>query len=338
MPRAYRGKNWMFTLNNADTIGPGPEIGEGASDDEFMILLRAIPDIRYIVFQRERAETGTVHLQGYLQLQKKKTLQTVKSFIHPTVHLERRRGTHEQARAYCKKTETRMEGHVPQEWGEGTRQGERNDISSLVSRIRDDPSVRLRTLVEEGFDRQVFLYPKKISALRNLYVEPRSEFPRITWLYGPTGSGKSHYAREQAGPNAYWHDFYGDSGRPWWDGYACQDTVVFDEVNSGSFKLSYWLRLLDKYPFGVEVKGASVPFVARDIWITSNYAPSQLFPNMDDTQVAPFKRRFQEPTSKIYIVRPAFNDDGSRADSLLEPVEWGRGERFTFRRQHVNTD
>lgn len=63
------------------------------------------PHIKYLVLGRERGEQGRLHLQGFMQLSNAIRFRTVHSWggLWTTAHLEPRRGTVEEAAAYCKK-------------------------------------------------------------------------------------------------------------------------------------------------------------------------------------------------------------------------------------------
>jgi hypothetical protein len=99
----------------------------------------------------------------------------------------------------------------------------------------------------------------------------------IMYIFGATGTGKSHYVDKEAGPAAYWKD----GGSKWFHGYEGEENVVIDEYRSG-FPYGVFLQLLDKYPIKVEVKGGMPEFVAKKVWITSNLAPYELYPNVTD--------------------------------------------------------
>jgi len=62
-------------------------------------------DIRYLCYGIEICpETQRQHFQGYLELRKPLRIQGVKKILNDnTVHLEKRKGTRDQARDYCKK-------------------------------------------------------------------------------------------------------------------------------------------------------------------------------------------------------------------------------------------
>jgi hypothetical protein len=86
-------KNWCFTLNNY------------TEDEENVIHSMYITGtITYLVVGREVGESGTEHLQGYIQFKKRLTLSQVKQqFGINRIHLEISRGTPQQAAHYCKK-------------------------------------------------------------------------------------------------------------------------------------------------------------------------------------------------------------------------------------------
>lgn len=73
------------------------------------IILPSPPTIKYLVAQLERCpDTQRIHWQGYVELPKTMRIGAVKElFGDSTMHLEKRRGTREEARAYCMKEETR---------------------------------------------------------------------------------------------------------------------------------------------------------------------------------------------------------------------------------------
>ena len=81
-------RNWCFTLNNY------------TAEDEARL---ASLSCKYIVYGREVGESGTPHLQGYVEFNKGRKFEKVKSLLGDSVHLEMRRGTSKEASDYCKK-------------------------------------------------------------------------------------------------------------------------------------------------------------------------------------------------------------------------------------------
>lgn len=105
-------------------------------------------------------------------------------------------------------------------------------------------------------------------------------------FWGPTGTGKSRRAWEEATFDAY------PKGPTniWWCGYRGQENVVIDEFR-GQIGISHMLRWLDRYPVVVEVKGSSVVLQAKKIWITSNLHPKDWYPELDEETYKALLRR-----------------------------------------------
>lgn len=236
----------------------------------------------YCVWQLEEGEEGTRHLQGYVLFSNAVRFSTVKKYNN-TAHWEIRRGTHDQAKTYCTKSDTRVEG--PFEFGKEPRgQGSRTDLAAIKERVdRGDVEA---DLWEADFSSMV-KYTRGIREYIQLKCKPRTWKTTVDVLWGPTGCGKSHAAREEAGDGAYWKI---RGNNEWWDGYLGQPNVVIDEFY-GWLRWDSLLRLLDQYPLRLEIKGGSQQFVARRIWITSNAPPSEWYEYGPKMQYRTLERR-----------------------------------------------
>lgn len=123
-----QSKYWCFTLNNY-TDEQQESLRRKASDD----------NCTYLIFGRERGEQGTPHLQGYLELNTRKRLTTVKRWLGiRSIHLEKRRGTSQEASDYCEK-----EGDF-ETFGtiSVVTQGQRTDLDDAITSIREGASKR----------------------------------------------------------------------------------------------------------------------------------------------------------------------------------------------------
>lgn len=93
-------------------------------------------DFRYVVYQKEiTPTTNKIHYQGYIEFSKSIYWKTVKTVIgDDSAHIEKRKGTRDQARDYCMKLETRSEGTQPIELGDWKTggQGSRNDLRKMA--------------------------------------------------------------------------------------------------------------------------------------------------------------------------------------------------------------
>lgn len=200
------------------------------------------------------------------------------------------RGTAQQAIDYCNKEETRdtSASFGFCEWGvRPSGQGTRSDISALVTAIQNGK--RGRVLFEEH-PGEFIKYTRGVDKACALY-DPVRDFPtRVYWFYGPTGSGKSRAALDEGGPEAYWKnatDF-------WWDGYSDQECVIIDDYRKDFCKFSDLLRLFDRYPLRLNVKGSTVSFVAKKIYVTSPKDPEETWSGRTDEDLQQLMRRITE--------------------------------------------
>jgi len=115
MPRV-NSRRWVFTLNNPTT-------------EEIAHVSTSLSDqarIVYGVYGKEVGESGTPHLQGFFIAKYGVLLSTAKNIVGNRAHLQKARGTSEQAADYCKK-----EGDFCEYGTFPASQGERNDLNAL---------------------------------------------------------------------------------------------------------------------------------------------------------------------------------------------------------------
>lgn len=143
-------------------------------------------DFKYCVYQPEICpDTGTLHYQGYVELKRTNTLGQVKlMFNDNTMHLEPRRGTREDARAYCMKEDSRMPGTEPIEFGEwtGKGQGRRDDLNAAKQIILDTPTwpqVMLNPELTSVVARN-FRWAQEVHAARH-FTMPKPDIELLPW-------------------------------------------------------------------------------------------------------------------------------------------------------------
>jgi len=91
-------------------------------------------NVVYIIYQHEVSpSTQKRHVQGYCELRNAMSIAAIqkKIFQGVKVHIERRKGTSQQASDYCKKTESAVIG-TQFSRGEMSEQGFRTDLETLV--------------------------------------------------------------------------------------------------------------------------------------------------------------------------------------------------------------
>jgi len=253
-------KNFVFVLNNY-------------TEEEFAKL---VPNeqIRYLVYQREIGEEcGTPHLQGYLQTFNKKTFKGVQNATGVArLALKVRNGSHEEARAYCLKAETRAEGE-PYEQGDAvTGAGQRTDLESVKAMLDDGRSL---ADVADAYFGAFVRHSRGFREYQVLKRPKRDWITHTTVIWGPSGVGKTRRAMEEGGPDAYWISKpNAKGGALWLDGYDGQSIVIIDEFY-GWIARDLMQRMCDRYLLLLQCKGGSVSFLAKRIIITSNCAPTE---------------------------------------------------------------
>lgn len=89
--KIIRSRAWCFTLNNYDV-------------KDIDTLINSFDNSSKYIFQEEKGESGTPHLQGFIYYNNARTFESMKK-IHDKVHWERCRNI-EASEKYCQKSET----------------------------------------------------------------------------------------------------------------------------------------------------------------------------------------------------------------------------------------
>lgn len=267
-------RNYVFTFNNPSGLLELEDFGEAAT---------------YLIYSEEVGENGTYHLQGYVEFSKQITITWLSKKI-PGVHFETRRGSQKQAVEYCRKVDDPTYIAGPYEFGVPKNQGERCDLGEIKMAI--DNGASEVDIWDEWFSQSV-RYHRSFSAYRFIKAQqvPRTEFVGFSIFVGGTGLGKSHDARAE-NPDAFWlAKPTSRDGKLWWDGYKGEKTVIIDEFY-GWIQFDFLLRLCDKYPLTLEVKGATTTCHVQQVVITSNKHPNDWYKGVSD--LSPLRRRITE--------------------------------------------
>ncbi|QBF29185.1 satellite replication initiator protein [Sophora yellow stunt alphasatellite 3] len=160
--------------------------------------------VQYACWQHERINHD--HLQGVIQMKKRARLTTVKAIIGGNPHLERMRGTIEEAAEYCRKPQSRVSG--PWEFGEMLKKGShKRKIMELLDDSEnelEEPQKYRRAIAKsamdasrelasrEGFPHSLYSWQETVLGLLELDPDDRT----IIWVYGPNGNeGKSQFGK-----------------------------------------------------------------------------------------------------------------------------------------------
>ncbi|QUS52599.1 replication protein [Mute swan feces associated circular virus 6] len=254
--------NWCFTLNNYTS--------------EEVSALKSLK-CRYMCLGFE--EKSTKHIQGFVQFETRERLTKWKK-INKRIHAEIMRGSVEQAITYCKKDGTF------EERGEYVKQGKRNDILEAKKKCAE---VGMRALLEgeTTYNNQTLTVCEKFLK----YCEKRRHFkPEVVWIYGESGAGKTKYVEEKCAEVFAEDDIYWKDSTKWWDGYDRHPVTVMDDFRASNMKMNELLKLIDRYPHRLEVKGGFRQMLSKKIYITTIQHPKDVY-NLPEEPISQLLRR-----------------------------------------------
>ncbi|AEB60990.1 replication associated protein [Barbel circovirus] len=242
-------KRWCFTLNNPT-----------AEERRHIQQIITADSVDFAVIGNEIGDSGTPHLQGFLNMKTKRRLGTMKKWFNARAQYEAAKGTDLQNDEYCTKG-----GDTYLRIGEPGKERCRNDLQKAIDVVkRSSGSMRA---VAEACPATFIRYGRGLRDYANVmqYRKPRDFKTEVKVYVGDPGCSKSRKASELcAGTTVY----YKPRGM-WWDGYDGQENVIVDDFY-GWMPCDELLRVFDRYPCKVPVKGAYVEFVSTAIYVTSN--------------------------------------------------------------------
>lgn len=229
--------------------------------------------------QLELGAGGFLHWQVCVAFVRKVSLAGVSEVFGRGIHCELSRSS--ASRDYVWKESTRVAGTQfelgvcpiapasKRDWESIWLSAQSGDFLAIPAHVRIQSYRTLRAIASD--------FAKPIGMVRTSVV-----------YWGPTGTGKSRRAWEEAGMDAYPKD----PRTKWWSGYNGQKNVVIDEFRGG-IDICHLLRWLDRYPVSVEIKGSSTPLLCERFWFTSNVSPDQWYPLLDGPTVDALLRRLE---------------------------------------------
>jgi len=245
-------RNWCFT-----DFSPNDEID--------------VTKFKYIVWQFEKCPSSEkIHKQGYFQLKDPVRIGGAKALLPKGSHVERQLAKqNEQARDYCLKEESR---HAV-----GTEHGVFVSGQGVKMNLKLAAAMPLADVIEE-MPHIYVQYNKGLERLRDARVLPRTEPTILTIIYGDkttgVGLGKSRWVHERE-PDLCWVPVNDDGRLQWFDGYWGQEAAIADDYWFDMKGRTLLLRLADRYPLLVPIKGGFVNWRPKRFYITTNRHPKE---------------------------------------------------------------
>ncbi len=258
---SIRNRNWFITINNYTQV-----------EKEHALAFTA----QYVLVADEVGEKEeTPHLHLYIEFKNARSFSKMKKDF-PRGNIQIAKGTAQDNEDYLAKQ------NLIRKEGDPKQQGKRNDISDVIDSI-ETGELRMRDIVRSATSVQSI----RIAEIRMKYFEPKRNWPvNVIWIYGSTGTGKSHLAHSMCVD-----PFYALDTIHWWEGYDQHEDVIINDFRRDFCKFSQLLKLTDKYPYQVECKGGSRQFLAKRIIITSPLSPSDTYALRLDEDITQLVRR-----------------------------------------------
>lgn len=294
-----RYRAWVVTVNNY-----------GPADIENLRTLVGRGGATFVIFQEEIAPgTGTPHLQAYVRFAEPKDFGRVRNILFSGEglvhgHIAGARGSVMANIEYCSKADSRAPGEDRGPYEFGPRppgQGQRTDLCLAVDAVLQSRS--LDTLITDHASSFV-KYSSGFYRLLGHIQAPRTTVPRVEWYSGGTGTGKSRWALANGLRHLHGDDwqralddgeftgiYWKMGSNKWWDGYTQQRVVIIDDYRCDLCPFSYLLKLIDRYPFLVEVKGGTVQFNSELIMFTAPMGAREMWQNRSQEDLNQLIRR-----------------------------------------------
>lgn len=323
-----RNRCWLFTLNNytqddlshlfeeITTVGGLSVTRQAKVMDDTGKKVEKANNVSYIVVGMEVGDSGTPHLQGYVEFKNARRLAGVRKVISMRAAFFVRGGTPKQASDYCKKGE---QSH--KEWEESRENGPNFGLNANFreygTRIEGAPGKRTdliavrdeitagKPVSELAFENPMLYhqYGRTLNYLEDLTLRNSVRDPSGCtgiWYFGPTNVGKSHLAMANFDPKIM-YKFEDDKG--WWDGYNGQKTVILNEFR-GEIPYKRLLELCDKWNATVSRRNRPpMPFLATHMIVTSSMPPEDIYWRTDEKEsIDQLLRRFT-----VVELKPSMN-------------------------------
>lgn len=274
-----RYTNICFTINNW-------------TEEEYDLLQETFAEknMKYMVIGKEIGpQEGTPHLQCMAQLGRQWARATISKWPGFTRAAIYPCGNPEKQQKYCKEDLDWIE------LGKFQKSGKRNDLLAATELIKqgktlkdlaDDPATALC----------VVKFYKGLHYFRSLVRPSRTGPPKVFWLYGDAGVGKTWLATGVA-EVLYSGDYWiSDGSLSWFDEYDGQRVAILDEFDPSQCTLQRLHRLLDRYSMRVPFKGGFMDWSPDVIFITADSSPTEMYEN----RVTP--RKLQQLLRRLFEI------------------------------------
>lgn len=221
------------------------------------------------IFGRELCpQSGRLHVQGAITFRNPWRFDRVKTWLGNNAHVEKSRSVN-AAFTYCKK-----DGNFFEVDNRRKSNDKHGAFIEMIADGKDDEE-----LMDE-FPGMYLRYRQSIDSIREVKRPKTREPPVCVWIHGATGVGKTRWVHDTFGEEVdcidYHHGFF--------HGIGSGRVALIDDWRFGWCPFPLLLRLLDRYPLTVNIKGGSKRWLYQIIILTSPQAPTWVDWGSEDGQ------------------------------------------------------
>lgn len=313
-----RARGWMLTIN-----------AEKHTKNEIDAILGTVPTAS-VYSEEAGSTTGYRHYQAFAYWEGKITGSRVRALFGDT-HAEPAGKPAIACAAYCSKDRTHLSGPY---WL-GDYESVPGMMPTEAQTERKDRFRDAQQHIAEGWRYEDFINNAEWmrwglnhkNAIQDLIAAHAyatcgthmRDTISVDYIYGPSETGKSFSTYETYGFRDIFVPDPSNTSFPF-EGYQGQPVILLEEFRS-SFKFDYMLKVLDRYPLLLNIKGSHTYACWTKVVITSNITLDEQYPNLSERR-EPFYRRlnrgivFEKPNQETEIPYASAEDamKGKRND------------------------
>lgn len=267
----FRGKNFLFTLNNVDNW------------DILREYIIKKPTFRYGIASLEKApSTGHKHIHFYAQFNN-----TVDIYRSKTgdARIDKCKGSAQQNIEYVKKTkEPEKAGEIIFEQGDPKKKGG----PTIAELKKMEPEER------EQLPGCYFNIVNKINAeeQKDLKGDDMYKEMKVHWYWGDSGLGKTRRAYKEIGSRTFNEVKF--DGNFWHGAKEHTPIALYDDFRDSDMKPRELINFIDYNKHIMNIKGGSMRNTYTEIFITSIQSPEEIYKNVEGEPRRQWLRRITE--------------------------------------------
>lgn len=277
VPNNRRSRKYQLTINN-------PDKHKNCSHQDIKTKFSEWGNIVYYCLCDEIAQT--LHTHVFIQFENPIYFSSMKKMF-PYAHIEEAQGSAEENRNYIRKEgkwkdtekETTNLKNTFEEFGTIPRygQGRRSDLANLYDMIKAGYSnVEILEINPDNILNLQHIDKARLEILTAKYRSQRRLNLCVTYVYGPTGCGKSRSILDSHGDSSTYR--VTDYKHPF-DTYSGEDVLVFEEFRS-ELPISAMLNYLDIYPLQLPARYNNRQACYNFVYLVSNWKLEDQYHNV----------------------------------------------------------